>query len=130
MKTAGRILLLIVILAIAIPAVFVGMLTTSYSRQTWNLFSDLVDLPLQADNVQYEFPYHLTLSGIATKQDKLPFIEQVDLWLNPDVRRDGKWIVDSLLIDGLSLQKGMPTMPKLNNVYLHQIALKNIDYSR
>ena len=55
MKTAGRILLLIVILAIAIPAVFVGMLTTSYSRQTWNLFSDLVDLPLQADNVQYEF---------------------------------------------------------------------------
>lgn len=129
MKTAGRILLLIVILAIAIPAVFVGMLTTSYSRQTWNLFSDLVDLPLQADNVQYEFPYHLTLSGIATKQDKLPFIEQVDLWLNPDVRRDGKWIVDSLLIDGLSLQQGMPTMPKLNNVYFHQIALKNLDYA-
>ncbi|MEH0714025.1 AsmA family protein [Vibrio owensii] len=129
MKTAGRILLLIVILAIAIPAVFVGMLTTSYSRQTWNLFSDLVDLPLQADNVQYEFPYHLTLTGIATKQDKLPFIEQVDLWLNPDVRRDGKWIVDSLLIDGLSLQQGMPTMPKLNNVYFHQIALKNIDYA-
>ncbi|MHA2706388.1 AsmA family protein [Vibrio owensii] len=129
MKTAGRILLLIVILAIAIPAVFVGMLTTSYSRQTWNLFSDLVDLPLQADNVQYEFPYHLTLSGIATKQDKLPFIEQVDLWLNPDVRRDGKWIVDSLLIDGLSLQQGMPTMPKLNNVHFHQIALKNIDYA-
>lgn len=129
MKTAGRILLLIVVLAIAIPAVFVGMLTTSYSRQTWNLFSDLVDLPLQADNVQYEFPYHLTLNGIATKQDKLPFIEQVDLWLNPDVRRDGKWIVDSLLIDGLSLQQGMPTMPKLNNVYFHQIALKNIDYA-
>lgn len=129
MKTAGRILLLIVILAIAIPAVFVGMLTTSYSRQTWNLFSDLVDLPLQADNVQFEFPYHLTLSGIATKQDKLPFIERVDLWLNPDVRRDGKWIVDSLLIDGLSLQQGMPTMPKLNNVYFHQIALKNIDYA-
>ncbi|KIF52974.1 AsmA family protein [Vibrio owensii] len=129
MKTAGRTLLLIVILAIAIPAVFVGMLTTSYSRQTWNLLSDLVDLPLQADNVQYEFPYHLTLSGIATKQDKLPFIEQVDLWLNPDVRRDGKWIVDSLLIDGLSLQQGMPTMPKLNNVYFHQIALKNIDYA-
>ncbi|MET2852636.1 AsmA family protein [Vibrio owensii] len=129
MKTAGRILLLIVILAIAIPAVFVGMLTTSYSRQTWNLFSDLVDLPLQADNVQFEFPYHLTLSGIATKQDKLPFIEQVDLWLNPDIRRDGKWIVDSLLIDGLSLQQGMPTIPKLNNVYFHQIALKNIDYA-
>lgn len=129
MKTAGRILLLIVILAIAIPAVFVGMLTTSYSRQTWNLFSDLVDLPLQADNVQFEFPYHLTLSGIATKQDKLPFIEQVDLWLNPDIRHDGKWIVDSLLIDGLSLQQGMPTIPKLNNVYFHQIALKNIDYA-
>ena len=59
----------------------------------------------------------------------MPFIEQVDLWLNPDVRRDGKWIVDSLLIDGLSLQQGMPTLPKLNNVYFHQIALKNLDYA-
>ncbi|MEL7287195.1 MAG: AsmA family protein, partial [Pseudomonadota bacterium] len=129
MKTASRVLLLILILAIAVPAVFVGMLTTSHSRQTWNLFSDLVDLPLQADNVQYEFPYHLTLNGVATKQQNLPFIEQVDLWLNPDVRRDGKWIVDSLLIDGLSLQQGMPTLPALGNVYFHQIALKNIDYA-
>ena len=129
MKTASRVLLLILILAIAVPAVFVGMLTTSHSRQTWNLFSDLVDLPLQADNVQYEFPYHLTLNGVATKQQNLPFIEQVDLWLNPDVRRDGKWIVDSLLIDGLSLQQGMPTLPALGNVYFHQIALKNLDYA-
>lgn len=129
MKTASRVLLLILILAIAVPAVFLGMLTTSHSRQTWNLFSDLVDLPLQADNVQYEFPYHLTLNGVATKQQNLPFIEQVDLWLNPDVRRDGKWIVDSLLIDGLSLQQGMPTLPALGNVYFHQIALKNIDYA-
>ncbi|HDM8045499.1 TPA: AsmA family protein [Vibrio campbellii] len=129
MKTASRVLLLILILAIAVPAVFLGMLTTSHSRQTWNLFSDLVDLPLQADNVQYEFPYHLTLNGVATKQQNLPFIEQVDLWLNPDVRRDEKWIVDSLLIDGLSLQQGMPTLPALGNVYFHQIALKNIDYA-
>ncbi|MGR2667572.1 AsmA family protein [Vibrio campbellii] len=129
MKTASRVLLLILILAIAVPAVFVGMLTTSHSRQTWNLFSELVDLPLQADNVQYEFPYHLTLNGVATKQQNLPFIEQVDLWLNPDVRRDGKWIVDSLLIDGLSLQQGMPTLPALGNVYFHQIALKNLDYA-
>lgn len=129
MKTASRILLLILILAIAIPAVFVGMLTTSYSRQTWNLFSDVVDLPLQADNVHYEFPYHLTLYGVAFKQQNLPFIEQVDLWLNPDVHRDGKWIVDSLLIDGLSLQQGMPTLPKLHDVDFHQIALKNIDYA-
>ncbi|WP_274883430.1 AsmA family protein [Vibrio harveyi] len=129
MKTAVRVLLLILIVTIAIPVVFVGMLTTSYSRQTWNLFSDLVDLPLHADNVQYEFPYHLTLNGVATKQKNLPFIEQVDLWLNPDVRRDGNWIVDSLLIDGLSLQHGMPTLPTLSNVYFHQIALKNIDYA-
>ncbi|HHB1592902.1 TPA: AsmA family protein [Vibrio campbellii] len=129
MKTASRVLLLILILAIAVPAVFLGMLTTSHSRQTWNLFSDLVDLPLQADNVQYEFPYHLTLNGVATKQQNLPFIEQVDLWLNPDVRRDGKWIVDSLLIDGLGLQQGMPTLPALGNIYFHQIALKNLDYA-
>ncbi|MGR5324675.1 AsmA family protein [Vibrio sp. DNB22_17_1] len=129
MKTAGRILLFILILAIAIPAAFVTMLTTSYSRQTWHLISDLVDLPLQADNVQYEFPYHLTLNRIAFKQESLPFIDQVDIWLNPDIRRDGQWIFDSLLIDGLDLQQGMPTLPNLATVYFHQIALKNLDYA-
>ncbi|MGR5133277.1 AsmA family protein [Vibrio alfacsensis] len=129
MKTAGRILLLILILAIAIPATFVTMLTTSYSRQTWHLISVLVELPLQADNVQYEFPYHLTLNGIATKQESLPIIEQVDIWLNPDIRRDGQWIVDSLLIDGLDLQQGMPALPNLSTVYFHQIALKSLDYA-
>ncbi|EDP58846.1 AsmA family protein [Vibrio sp. AND4] len=129
MKTTSRILLLILILAIAAPAVFVGMLTTSHSRQTWHLFSDFVDLPLQVDNVQYEFPYHLTLSGVVTKRQDLPLIEQIDLWLNPDIRRDGKWIVDTLLIDGLSLQQGIPTLPPSSNVYLHQIALKNLDYA-
>ncbi|KIP79249.1 AsmA family protein [Vibrio harveyi] len=129
MKTAGRILLLILILAIAIPVVFVSMLTTSYSRQTWNLLSDIIDLPLQADDVQYEFPYHLTLNDVATKQENVPFIEQVDIWLNPDVRRDGKWLVDSLLIDGVSLQQGMPNLPNLSDISFHQIALKNIDYA-
>lgn len=129
MKTAGRILILILILAIALPAAFVTLLTTSYSRQVWNQFANLVDLPLQVDNIQYDFPYHITLYGVATKQEKLPFIEQIDLWLNPDIRRDGTWIVDSLLIDGLSLQHGLPTLPNLSHVYFHQVALKNIDYA-
>ncbi|MGR5235868.1 AsmA family protein [Vibrio alfacsensis] len=129
MKTAGRILLILLILAIAIPAAFVTLLTTSYSNQTWNLFSQTVDLPLQADNVHYEFPYHLTFQNITTNQKSAPFIEQVDIWLNPDVRRDGKWVVDSLLIDGLSLQRGMPELLGLSDILFHQIALKNIDYA-
>ncbi|MDF5431089.1 AsmA family protein, partial [Vibrio parahaemolyticus] len=37
--------------------------------------------------------------------------------------------VDSLLIDGMSLQYGAPKLPPLDNVLFHQIALKNIDYA-
>ncbi|MCV5646687.1 AsmA family protein, partial [Escherichia coli] len=60
---------------------------------------------------------------------QLPYIEQVDVWLNPDIRRDGKWIIDSLLIDGVRLKKGIPTRPNLELIQFHQIALKNIDYA-
>ncbi|NOJ17474.1 AsmA family protein [Vibrio jasicida] len=129
MKTAGRILILIFALAIAVPTAFIALLTTSYSKQTWNLLSESTELPLQAESVQYEFPYHLKLQGVTSKDKQWPYIEQVDVWLNPDVRHNGKWVVDSLLIDGLSLQQGMPTLPQLTNVQFHQVALKNLDYA-
>ncbi|MCA2415468.1 AsmA family protein [Vibrio chemaguriensis] len=129
MKTARRVLILLLVILVAIPATMIALLTTSYADVTWRLLSNSLSLPFQAESVRYDFPYHLTLQGVNTNVDDASYIEQVDLWMNPDVYRDGKWIVDSLLIDGLNLQYGAPKLPPLDNVLFHQIALKNIDYA-
>ncbi|MCG9701245.1 AsmA family protein [Vibrio natriegens] len=129
MKTALRILILLLVLLIAIPATVIALLTTSYANQTWAFISEHLNLPIQAEKVYYDFPYHLTAQGIRTNSEDISSIEQVDVWLNPDVRRDGKWIVDSLLINGVSLKQGLPDFANLESVQFHQVAVKNLDYA-
>ncbi|ALR16791.1 MAG: AsmA family protein [Pseudomonadota bacterium] len=129
MKTALRILILLLVLLIAIPATVIALLTTSYANQTWAFISEHLNLPIQAEKVHYDFPYHLTVQGIRTNSEDISSIEQVDVWLNPDVRRDGKWIVDSLLINGVSLKQGLPDFANLESVQFHQVAVKNLDYA-
>lgn len=129
MKTALRILILLLVLLIAIPATVIALLTTSYANQTWAFISEHLNLPIQAEKVYYDFPYHLTAQGIRTQSEHISSIEQVDVWLNPDVRRDGKWIVDSLLINGVSLKQGLPDFANLESVQFHQVAIKNLDYA-
>ncbi|OCP87608.1 AsmA family protein [Vibrio parahaemolyticus] len=129
MKTARRILILLLVVLIALPATIIALLTTSYANSTWQWVSPYLGLPIQAERVHYDFPYHLSLQNVRSQDAQLPYIEQVDVWLNPDIRRDGKWIIDSLLIDGVSLKKGIPTQPNLESIQFHQIALKNIDYA-
>ncbi|MFZ6041422.1 AsmA family protein [Vibrio natriegens] len=129
MKTVLRILILLLVLLIAIPATVIALLTTSYANQTWAFISEHLNLPIQAEKVYYDFPYHLTAQGIRTNSEHISSIEQVDVWLNPDVRRDGKWIVDSLLINGVSLKQGLPDFANLESVQFHQVAIKNLDYA-
>ncbi|MFW8629054.1 AsmA family protein [Vibrio natriegens] len=129
MKTALRILILLLVLLIAIPATVIALLTTSYANQTWAFISEHLNLPIQAEKVYYDFPYHLTVQGIQTNSEDISSIEQVDVWLNPDVRRDGKWVVDSLLINGVSLKQGLPDFANLESVQFHQVAIKNLDYA-
>ncbi|PFG45575.1 AsmA-like protein [Vibrio sp. ES.051] len=129
MKTARRVLILLLVLVVAIPAAVIALLTTSYANATWQRLSHQLNLPFNADSIHYDFPYHLTLQGVSAATADYPYIEQIDLWMNPDVYRDGQWIVDSLLIDGLSLQQGLPALPSLEHIQFHQVALKNLDYA-
>ncbi|CAE6879251.1 hypothetical protein ACOMICROBIO_FLGHMIGD_00126 [Vibrio sp. B1FLJ16] len=129
MKTVLRILILVLVLLLAIPATIIALLTTSYSNQTWAFVSEHLNLPYQAEQVHYDFPYHFKVQGVRTQNEQISYIDKIDVWLNPDIHRDGKWIIDSLLIDGVSLPKGLPPLPKLNTFQFHQIAAKNLDYA-
>ncbi|MGR5211947.1 AsmA family protein [Vibrio rotiferianus] len=129
MKTVIRILTLALVILICVPIVLAGLLTTSYAPQTWQLISQPLSLDWQANSVEYQFPYHVSLQGVTTPSEQVPYIEQVDLWFNPDIRRDGRWILDSLLIDGVEAQHGLPQVQIPSNILLHQLALKNINYA-
>ncbi len=129
MKTALRILILVLVLVLAVPATILTLLTTSYANQTWAFVSAHLKLPYQAEQVHYDFPYHFKAQGVRTQSEQITYIEQVDVWLNPDIRRDGKWIIDSLLIDGINLPRGLPPLSGLNTFRFHQIAVKNLDYA-
>ncbi|WP_010444978.1 AsmA family protein [Vibrio rotiferianus] len=129
MKTVIRILTLALVILICVPIVLAGLLTTSYAPQTWQLISQPLLLNWQAKSVHYQFPYHVSLQGVTTSSEQIPYIEQIDLWFNPDIRRDSQWILDSLLIDGVEAQHGLPEVQVPSNILLHQLALKNINYA-
>ncbi len=129
MNTALRILILLLVLLIAVPVTIIALLTSPYSNQTWGVISKHLNLPVQAEKVYYDFPYHLKVQGINTQNEYVSYVEQIDVWLNPGIRRDGKWIIDSLLIDGVNLAQGLPQLPTLNAFQFHQIAVKNLDYA-
>ena len=136
MKTATRIILFLLILSIVLPIVFIATLTTSYSDKVWNKLSRYVDLPFQARQVHYDFPYHFSLHQIELSSAPSSSINQIDIWFNPSLRANGKWIIDSLLVDGITLTSGMlklkeseQTLSQWQQATFHQIALKNAHYN-
>ncbi|AUI85025.1 hypothetical protein BS333_00760 [Vibrio azureus] len=135
MKIATRIILLLLILSIVLPIAFMATLTTSYSDNVWNKLSQHVDLPFQAHRVHYDFPYHFSLYQVELDSVPSTSINQIDIWVNPSLRENGKWVIDSLLVDGIRLapetfkpEEAEPAVNPWQQVTLHQIALKNAQY--
>ncbi|WP_295899978.1 AsmA family protein [uncultured Vibrio sp.] len=100
----------------------------------------LVDGSVQVETFTYNAPFHFSLEGVqyqpnqplTTQSDHSDdglYIPQVDIWLNQTPYQNGKWVVDSLLIDGLSLQQLTPSSDWQDKLALHQIALNNFDLS-
>ncbi|GAD75662.1 hypothetical protein VAZ01S_028_00160 [Vibrio azureus NBRC 104587] len=118
-----------------LPIAFMATLTTSYSDNVWNKLSQHVDLPFQAHRVHYDFPYHFSLYQVELDSVPSTSINQIDIWVNPSLRENGKWVIDSLLVDGIRLapetfkpEEAEPAVNPWQQVTLHQIALKNAQY--
>lgn len=101
-------------------------------------------IPTHIENVRYEFPYHFIFQGISlkkphsldpnlsndsTQNENQHYINQVDVWLNPQLIKENKLVIDSLLIDGLNLQHGLTQTEPPKNILISQLAINNLDYS-
>ncbi|PMH46042.1 hypothetical protein BCU68_09660 [Vibrio sp. 10N.286.49.B3] len=115
------------------------VLQTSLATPLSNtLLARYFDPDIQVERIDYQFPNHLVLHRIDTQDPAIPSIDKVEIWLkssNMFAMLTGKpFAIESLLIDGLSLQQGVPknlVTPTLfgRSIGLHQLAIQNLDYA-
>ncbi|MEZ8825362.1 AsmA family protein [Vibrio amylolyticus] len=139
-------LILTLILASLIASLY-AISQTRYSTPLGNYLLNnsainrLINGHVHVEKFTFNAPFHLSLEGVQyqSNQDLTPaqqdneteglYIPKVELWLNQGLYQDGKWLVDSLLIDGLSLQELSPSFDWQERISIHQIALNNFDLS-
>ncbi|MBE4577958.1 hypothetical protein BOO30_15400 [Vibrio navarrensis] len=130
-KIIITITVLLLVVAI-IPIALLFSLQTRYASQVFNQLNQWLHSGVSASEVRYQFPYHFSFKNLTFDHPDVSYVEQLDLWFNPSLYRDGQWQLDSVLIDGLSLQQGLSSNPQTwlrDAVDIQQIALSHFDYA-
>lgn len=120
----------IIVIAICIAALFT-VSQTPYSAKLANyLLQQRYGNDVQIESVCYQAPFHFTVKGLTLQTNSNPiYIPQTDIWFNSSIFQDNKLQIDSVLIDGLSLQDQELAKLPIDNIELHQLALNNFDFS-
>ncbi|MGF1698098.1 AsmA family protein [Vibrio lamellibrachiae] len=137
MKKLLVIPLILIALLISLVASAYAISQTRYASAAGNyLFELFLDSQIQVEKITYNAPLHFSFEGVTYQRTqkqsqklKTTYIPKVELWINRTPYQQGKWVLDSLLIDGLSLQQSQLSFEWQNNLTLHQLALNNFDLS-
>lgn len=122
---------LLLIISCAVLGFYFAVQGPYTTKLTNHILKQYSPLPVSVYNAKFEFPNHVSFQGVEIKelQEETINIEQVDIWINSDSIVESMPVIDSLLINGLLLQNGLPTIPTFKNLKLHQLAITNLDYS-
>ncbi|MDT8805088.1 AsmA family protein [Vibrio vulnificus] len=130
-KALISVALLLIVIAL-IPISILVSLQTRYASQVFNQLSQLSGLGMQAESVHYQYPDHFSFKNVSFTHNEVSYIEQLEIWLSPELYANGRVQIASVLLDGLSLQTGLSRSPKTfipNTVQIHQLAISNLDYA-
>ncbi|MCG6293990.1 AsmA family protein [Vibrio vulnificus] len=130
-KALISVALLLIVIAL-IPISILVSLQTRYASQVFNQLSQLSGLGMQAESVHYQYPDHFSFKKVSFTHNEVSYIEQLEIWLSPELYANGRVQIASVLLDGLSLQTGLSRSPKTfipNTVQIHQLAISNLDYA-
>ncbi|EGQ9975169.1 AsmA family protein [Vibrio vulnificus] len=130
-KALISVALLLIVIAL-IPISILVSLQTRYASQVFNQLSQFSGLGMQAESVHYQYPDHFSFKNVSFTHNEVSYVEQLEIWLSPDLYANGRVQVASVLLDGLSLQTGLSRSPKTfipSTVQIHQLAISNLDYA-
>ncbi|MCA0771615.1 AsmA family protein [Vibrio vulnificus] len=130
-KALISVALLLIVIAL-IPISILVSLQTRYASQVFNQLSQFCGLGMQAESVHYEYPDHFSFKNVSFTHNEVSYVEQLEIWLSPELYTNGRVQIASVLLDGLSLQTGLSRSPKTfipNTVQIHQLAISNLDYA-
>ncbi|HDY8052151.1 TPA: AsmA family protein [Vibrio vulnificus] len=130
-KALISVALLLIVIAL-IPISILVSLQTRYASQVFNQLSQFSGLGMQAESVHYQYPDHFSFKNVSFTHNEVSYIEQLEIWLSPELYANGRVQIASVLLDGLSLQTGLSRSPKTfipNTVQIHQLAISNLDYA-
>lgn len=121
---------ILLIITLAIGALY-WALQGQYASAVLNRISQQLSLPISVYDAQFNLPNHVSLSGVFVEglQEEPISISKLDIWITPSSLLSKTPVIDSILIDGISLQNGIPEIPQSIAVSLKQLAVKNLDYS-
>ncbi len=107
------------------------LLQSSYLTNITNYLLQQYRIPVSVAQAEYDFPTHLTFKGIETdKLQQTPlYIERAEIWFNSNTIAKRRPVIDSILLNGVDLQHGIPDLPKLSGIELHQLAITNLNYA-
>ncbi|EHU4977879.1 TPA: AsmA family protein [Vibrio vulnificus] len=130
-KALISVALLLIVIAL-IPISILVSLQTRYASQVFNQLSQFSGLGMQAESVHYQYPDHFSFKNVSFTHNEMSYVEQLEIWLSPELYANGRVQVASVLLDGLSLQTGLSRSPKTfipSTVQIHQLAISNLDYA-
>ncbi len=141
MKKAISIFLIIICLCAVSIASMLLVMQTKHGTTLVSKALDYFQLPIAIKQVNYQYPNHLQLLDVTLQPDSdnaLP-IGMIEVWISDSKLHNQKFSIDSLLIQGISLQDGQNQLQAIQDwlqkedisqyVYLHQLALSQLDYS-
>ncbi|EIZ1007211.1 AsmA family protein [Vibrio vulnificus] len=130
-KALISVALLLIVIAL-IPISILVSLQTRYASQVFNQLSQFSGLGMQAESVHYQYPDHFSFKNVSFTHNEVSYVEQLEIWLSPELYANRHVQVASVLLDGLSLQTGLSRSPKTfipSTVQIHQLAISNLDYA-
>ncbi|WP_122036489.1 AsmA family protein [Aliivibrio sp. EL58] len=129
LKSLGWLISFCLLLVVA----FLSLLHTPYAQPVLTpLINKITDQKVTFGGIDYSIqsPLYLTLSDVTIiQEDHLLQIQQVDFWLSQHPIKKGKLAFDSIKIDGLSLQNGLPTNEGIHWISINQLSISNLDFA-
>ncbi|MCG9597733.1 AsmA family protein [Vibrio sp. Isolate25] len=130
MKKALLLTAIAIVSLISLPllALFV-LLNTSYASQVVNgMLQNLTPYTITTQRASYTPPYQLTLEDVEIgAESNALHIPKLTLWLSPSLWKNNKASLDSVLIEGATVDLTDFNSPLLQSVNLEQLALQHVD---